>query len=70
MTKYILIMKICSVVHGDCLPEYEAGSWDSWYDCAAAGTMMTASTMTDIGEDLINNNKIYITFKCKLSSEA
>ena len=70
MTKYILIMKICSVVHGDCLPEYEAGSWDSWYDCAAAGTMMTASTMTAIGEDLINNNKIYIAFKCKLSSEA
>ena len=69
MIKYILIMKICSAVHGDCLPEYDSGSWDSWYDCAAAGTMMTASAMTDIGEDLINNNKIYITFKCELSNE-
>ena len=47
-------MKICSVVHGECLPEYEAGSWDSWYDCAAAGTMMTANAMTEMGEVLIS----------------
>lgn len=69
MIKYLLIMKVCSAVHGDCLPEYEADSWDSWYDCAAAGTMMTASVMTEMGEDLINNNKIYVTFKCKLYNE-
>ena len=62
-------MKVCSAVHGDCLPEYEAGIWDSWYDCAAAGTMMTANVMTEMGEDLINNKKIYVTFKCKLSNE-
>ena len=69
MIKYILIMKICSVVHGDCLPEYEAGSWDSWYDCAAAGTMMTANAMTEMGRGFINSQKIYVTFKCKLINE-
>ena len=47
MTKYILIMKICSA------------------DCAANGTLMTANALSEMGPDLVNSNKIYVTFKCK-----
>ena len=64
MTKYMLIMKICSALHGDCLPEYNAGEHATWYDCAAVGTMMTASALSEMGPDLVNQNKMYVTFKC------
>ncbi len=70
MNKFILIMKVCSVLHADCLPEYDAGTYDSWYDCAAAGTLSTASALSDMGPDLVNSNKLYITFSCKLSNAA
>jgi hypothetical protein len=69
MIKYILIMKICSALHGQCLPEYNAGSYDSWYDCAAAGTLSTANALSELGPDLINSQKLYVTFKCELSNE-
>ena len=64
MTKYMLIMKICSVLQGQCLPEYNAGVHNSWYDCAAVGTMMTASALSEMGPDMVNDQKIYVTFKC------
>jgi len=69
MTKYILIMKICSALHGDCLPEYTAGKHDTWYDCAANGTLMTANVLSEMGPNLVNSKKIYVTFKCKLINE-
>ena len=69
MIKYILIMKICSVVHGDCLPEYNAGTFDTWYDSEANATINTGSAMAEIGPDLVNSNKIYVTFKCKQANE-
>jgi len=65
MNKYVLIMKICSVLHGECLPEYNAGAYASWYDCAVAGTLFTANALSELGPDLVNSNKIYVTFKCK-----
>ena len=65
MTKYILIMKICSALHGDCMPEYNAGEHVTWFDCAANGTLMTANALSEMGPDLVNSNKIYVTFKCK-----
>ena len=70
MIKYILIMKVCSALHGDCLPEYDAGEHKTWYDCAAVGTMMTASALSEMGPDLVNESKIYVTFKCNEISGA
>ena len=64
MTKYMLIMKICSVLQGQCLPEYNAGLHNSWYDCAAVGTLMTANALSEMGPDMVNDQKIYVTFKC------
>ncbi len=69
MIKYVLIMKICSALQGQCLPEYNAGAYDSWYDCAAAGTLSTAKALSELGPDLINSEKLYVTFKCELSNE-
>ena len=52
-------MKVCSALSGNCLPEHNAGVHDSWYECA----------MAEMGPDLVNRNKIYVTFKCKQANE-
>jgi len=70
MVNFLLVMKVCSVLDGTCLPEKEVGYYDTWFECARAGTVETLVLMNDIGEDLINKNKLYISFGCKASNEA
>ena len=67
--KFLLVIKICSALHGDCLPEQNVNTHDSWFNCAKSGVYETLELMDLIGEDLINNNKIYITFSCRPQNE-
>ena len=70
MTKFLLIIKICSALDGDCLPEQTVGLYPSWYECAQQGTIETQQLMSLIGEKLINQNKLYVTFKCDVANSA
>ena len=54
---------------GTCLPEQPVDVYNSWFECAQYGTMHTMDTLNLIGENLINQNKLYISFKCKELSE-
>ena len=62
MLKFVLIMKVCSAVTGNCLPEHNAGVHNSWYQCAAAGSLNTLSAMQEIGEVEINQRKIRLIY--------
>ena len=64
MIKFVLIMKVCSALSGNCLPEHNAGVHDGWYECAMAGSLNTLSAIQEIGELEANKRKLYITFKC------
>ena len=44
-------------------------TYDSWYNCAKGGTYETIELMDLIGEDLINRNKIFISFSCRPQNE-
>ena len=68
--KFILIMKICSALSGNCLPEHNGGVHDSWYDCAAAGSLNTLNAMSELGKEDVNNRKLFVTFKCEAVSGA
>ena len=38
MTKYLLILQVCSFLTGECKPPVEMEQkYNSWYECAAAG---------------------------------
>ena len=67
--KFLLVIKICSAIHGDCLPEQKVNVYDSWYDCERYGVYETLELMDLIGEDLINRNKIFISFSCRPQNE-
>ena len=69
MIKFLLVLQICSAVHGNCLPEQNVNVYDSWYSCAEAGNYETAELLKIIGEDLIDRNKIYISFSCRPQNE-
>ena len=69
MVKFLLVIQICSALHGDCLPKQNVDIYSSWYGCAKAGTYETIALMNMIGEDLINNNKIFISFSCRPQNE-
>jgi len=69
VVKFLLVIKICSAVHGDCLPEQKVNIYDSWYDCARYGVYETSELIELIGKDLINNNKIFISFSCRPQNE-
>ena len=69
MIKFLLVIKICSAVHGDCLPEQNVNTYESWYNCAKAGSYETIELMNIIGQDLINRNKIHISFSCRPLNE-
>ena len=52
--KFLLVLQICSALHGNCLPQQSVDIYDSWYNCAKAGLNETTQLMELIGEDLIN----------------
>ena len=52
--KFVLIMKICSALSGNCLPEHNGGVHNSWYDCAAAGSLNTLNAMAELGKEDVN----------------
>jgi len=68
MIKFLLVVKICSALDGDCIPEQAVGLYENWYECATQGTVETQELMSIMGEKLINQNKLYVTFKCEVSN--
>ena len=67
--KFLLVIKICSALHGECLPEQNVNTHDSWFNCAKSGVHETLDLLEVIGKDLINRNKIYISFSCRPQNE-
>ena len=71
MIKYIMMIKVCSALYGECMPEFQHKVvYDNWYDCAQSGLAEVTSLMTEIGREVVNRDKITVSFKCDLVSGA
>ena len=63
--KFMLILKVCSVVHLNCLPPIQDSFlFNSWSECASAGYLRSIETNNNIGSDMGNRNKIVVNFEC------
>ena len=61
--KYVLVLKICSLIHLNCLPEiHDNFVFNSWSECASAGYLRSIKITNDIESSIVNNNKIGINF--------
>ena len=66
MTKWILVLIICSYETNTCMPSFEYPvKFDDSYDCMTSGYKESLLKTEEIGRDLINKKRIYIKFGCK-----
>ena len=64
--KYTLLMLICSLAAGECMPPHPMpDKYDSIYDCLNAGYAESLKKSKEIGKEEINKHEIYIKFVCK-----
>ena len=73
MTKFLLILHLCTLVTNTCFESQISGyTFTSHYECARAGYKVSAATLDTLakdeyyfGLDRINQEKIAIKFECK-----
>ena len=69
MIKFIMMIKVCSALYGQCMPEFQHKVvFDNWYDCAQSGMKEVASLMKEVGPEVVNRDKITVSFVCKPTS--
>ena len=61
----ILSVIICSALHGNCQSPYTKNvEYKTWSECMWAGTNDTLTLYQLMGDEYINQNKIFIKFQC------
>ena len=61
----ILIIIICSALHENCQPPYTKNiEFKNWSQCMYAGTNDTLTLYNVMGENYINDHKVFIKFQC------
>ena len=65
-----MMIKVCAAIYGDCMPEFQHPVvYNDWDSCAQAGLTEVKDLMTEVGPEVVNRDKITVSFVCKESSE-
>ena len=65
MIKYLLILQVCSFLTGECKPPVELEQkYNSWYECAAAGSLNSLTLLQAQGAEVINEYKLSVKYGC------
>ncbi len=67
MTKFILLMLVCSNIPGnDCKPiPTPIKEFNSYHECAYYGYDYSGSLLRSMGNDAVDEYKMYTMFSCK-----
>ena len=69
--KFMLILKVCSAVHMNCLPEMnDSFVFNSWSECASAGYLRSIKIINSIDSSIVNENKMVVNFQCVQTEES
>ena len=63
--KFLLIMQVCSALHMSCMDSMEAGMYKTHFDCATAGYLNAIGLTREVGQDVVNRDRITIKFECR-----
>ena len=58
-------MQVCSALHMSCMDSMEAGTYKTHFDCATAGYLNAIGLTREVGQDVVNRDRITIKFECK-----
>ena len=66
MGKFELVLLMCSIVAQDCAePKHQPHLYQSHFDCAAAGYILSGEYFSQFDENVVNEQKLAIKFECK-----
>lgn len=66
MTKFILVLQICSALYTPCLaPIQDPTFYDTWRNCGIAGYEQGLNVFESLELETIEDSRIYIKFMCK-----
>ncbi len=64
--KIVLSLIICSALAGECKPSFQHKDvFEDWSSCMYQGYNNSIQLLNVMGDDYINQNKIFIKFYCK-----
>ena len=64
--KIVLSIIICSAIAGECKPSFQHKDlFKDWSSCMYQGYNDSLSLLGVMGDEYINQNKIFIKFSCK-----
>ena len=63
--KFLLIMQVCSALHMACMNEMPAGEYKTHFDCATAGYLNAIGMTRELGQTVVDRERITIKFECK-----
>ena len=65
MTKFILVLHICSFIDLTCNYSMHKSQHDTWFECAKEGYKQSYVAIHDYEEIEINERKLAVRFECK-----
>ena len=67
----MLILKVCSAIHMNCLPSInDSFVFNSWSECASAGYLRSIKIINSIDSSVVNENKMVVNFQCVQTEES
>ena len=62
-------MHVCSALHTSCMDSMEAGTYKTHFDCATAGYLNAIGLTREVGQDVVNRDRITVKFECRPINE-
>ena len=63
--KFLLIIQVCSALHMSCMDSMEAGQYSTHFDCATVGYLNAMSLTREVGQEVVDRDRVTIKFECK-----
>ena len=63
--KFLLIMQVCSAMQMSCMERMEVGMYKTHFDCATAGYLNAIGLTREVGQVVVDKDRITVKFECK-----
>ena len=63
--KFLLIMQVCSAMQMSCMDRMEVGMYKTHFDCATAGYLNAIGLTREVGQTIVDRDRITVKFECR-----